>query len=442
MATAKAINLRVRPLQSVDLSFPTDGVVAAQSDIHLLGKSVKAFDRAAFCSLLSTVVAPSEEIISTGTVVTAGGKIEHTGKGGVKSVPFPASDQPFGWGRLKYDSATIRSELSEHVLFELRAEQLKAVVDKAVAQRENTWVQKFESSVYEATRAAYDRQNPNSRLARLQRLATISQHQHDRLKAAYDTDLQGNGDLLGFNDGIIKRASTTNDTSSKPVHTTGAGSETVQNWKPSDKFVVSGIGESLTRGYDYRYPGAENDAQLERAQISLLDEELAAQSATNYVCGSLVEELPLRPLRDRRYFANDLLSMDLDVKRLQVAYLDTLLVSPIDGVVTGVFRNVGDSVSAAQPVIRVENDAEILLVGTLKLPGIARIGQSVFVTTDVFDSGQSLSVSGEVVAVRGHDSEDELWDVLIRCENRDAAGTAVVPINYNFDFEKTTVDIT
>ena len=41
--------------------------------------------------------------------------------------------------------------------------------------------------------------------------------------------------------------------------------------------------------------------------------------------------------------------------------MDTFLVSPIDGVVTGVFRNVGDYVRAAQAVIRVENDAEIAL---------------------------------------------------------------------------------
>ena len=132
--------------------------------------------------------------------------------------------------------------------------------------------------------------------------------------------------------------------------------------------------------------------------------------------------------------------MDLDIKRIQVAYIDTILVSPIDGVVTGVFRNKGDFVCAGQPVVRVENDQEILLVGTIKFRGLVSVGSSVTVTTQVFDSPTSLSVSGSVVAVRGHDSEDEQWEVLILCNNR-AAGKPIFPINYNFDFDDTTIDI-
>src|SRR5450755_3404463 len=122
MATARALNLRVRPLQSVDLAFPIDGIIGGQSDIHdihLLGKPVKAFDLNHFYGLLGDVIVPSFEI--TGS------------KGGVLSVKtFTPCPQPLGWGRLRYDSAAIYAALRPFVLFELRAEHIKAAVDKGV----------------------------------------------------------------------------------------------------------------------------------------------------------------------------------------------------------------------------------------------------------------------------------------------------------------------
>jgi multidrug resistance efflux pump len=132
--------------------------------------------------------------------------------------------------------------------------------------------------------------------------------------------------------------------------------------------------------------------------------------------------------------------MDLDIKKLQLAYISTILVSPIDGVVTGVFRNKGDYVRAGQAVVRVENDAEVLLVGTIKFRGLVSVGTGVEVTTEIFDAPPALTVPGSVVSVRGHDSENELWDVLILCNNR-KAGKPILPINYNFDFDDTTVEV-
>src|SRR5262249_7777879 len=140
-------------------------------------------------------------------------------------------------------------------------------------------------------------------------------------------------------------------------------------------------------------------------------------------------------------FHNGLRSIDLDVRRLQAAYIDTLLVSPISGIVTGVYRNTGDFVRAGQPVVRVENDEEVLLVGTLKFGGLLTpLVSNVALTTNVF-SGQALSTTGSVVAVRGHDAEDEQWNVIIRCDNR-VANQPPFPINYNLDFDNTTVNIT
>jgi hypothetical protein len=428
MSSAKAINLRVRPLQSVDLSFPVDGILGKQTDIHLLGKPVKAYDPGNLYASLGDVLSPVVQVLSpTGPKVPV-------------SKTLPASDQPLGWGRLKYDSSAIRSEMSASILFELRAEHVKAALDKAIGLRENIWVQKYERSVYEATQKAYDRDGPLSKLNRLKKLADISKLQHDRLDQEY-ADFKSTG--VGFHNGVIKASITNTSVSSHKMRTMPQSGGSVQDWT-TDAPVINQVNSAYGQGYEYRHPSLENAAQYQRAQISLLEEQLSAESITNYVCGSQVENdagIPQLATFFTRYLANDLNAIDLDIKRLQVAYMDTLLVSPINGVVTGVFRNLGDSVRAAQSVVRVENDAEIYLVGTLKYPGLLQIDQSITVSTNLFDSSVTKSVTGTVKAVRGHDSQDDLWDLLILCGNRDSGGHPRFPINYNFDFNSTVVNV-
>lgn len=438
MTNAKAINLRVRPLQSVDLSFPCDGIIGRQLDVHLLGKAVTAFDIDGFYAKLGTVSAPSvwiPPITDPAHGVFAAGRHE----------TLPDSDQPLGWGRLKYDSAAITAEMGTSVLFALRAEHARAALDKAVAQRENIWVQKYEAAVYEATQRSFDRDQPGSKLSRLERLATISETQHSRLHTEY-ADFAAPGYDGQFKDGVVKQTLSQSAVYSFPVRTLPKDGGTLQDWvNLGTSRINSQDSSQLTRGFEYRHPSLENDAQYERAQISLLDETLSAISLTNFVRGSQIEidatDAFTQSHVSKRYLANDLHAVDLDVKRLQIAYMETLLVSPIDGVVTGVFRNIGDSVRASQAVIRVENDAEVYLVGTIKCRALIRLGQQVAISTSLFDTAQTVDVSGEVVAVRGHDSENELWDLLIRCSNRNAAGEALLPINYNFSFESTVIGI-
>ncbi len=60
-------------------------------------------------------------------------------------------------------------------------------------------------------------------------------------------------------------------------------------------------------------------------------------------------------------FDNELNSIDADVYRLQIAYLNTILMSPIPGTITGVYKNPGEAVRAGEPVIRIENNTAVLL---------------------------------------------------------------------------------
>jgi hypothetical protein len=417
MASAKAINLKVRPLQSVDLCFQVDGIVGAQSDIHLLGKSVTKFDLPGL-------------YVSLGQPQGAGSP-----------------------GRLKFDSQAIHDAVQASLLYELRAEPVKSALDKAIAQRQNSFLQKYnnQAGVIAQMQLIYGN-SPTAKAARLAALASISQQQRDALFNEYVNDSRtavvkkttSDTTTDGTDSSTADSTSNSNSTGgSTSTGSSGSGSTTTPSTGKSSTTDQSS-GSSHTNntskshssahtdnvGYDYRHPTFENDAQYQRAQVSLLDEQFSQFMFSQNL-----------PFLDT-VFNNELKAIDLDVKRLQVSYLDTLLLSPIDGVVTGVFRDLGDCVRAGQPVMRVENDAEVLLVGTVKFRGLVAIGSNVSLTTKIYDTPTTLSTTGKVVSVRGHDSEDEEWDVLVLCPNRDVHGNPLFPINYNFDFDDTDIDIT
>jgi hypothetical protein len=413
MGTAKAINLKVRPLQSVDLCFQVDGILGTQPDIHLLGKPVTKFDLPSLYQSLGD--------------------------------PQSASNL----GRLKYDSQTIQTAVQASILFALRAESVKAALDKAIAQRENSFYQKYnnQSTIITQMQQIYGN-NPTSKPTRLDALAKVSQQMHDALSTEYVNDNRtavvkvttsdsagtstSNGQSNSTNSGTTTETSTSSGTSGATA--TASKTNSTDTTSGSSQATNSGKGTSTqhtdNKSYDYRHPSLENEAQYQRAQVSLLDEQFS-----QFMFG---QNLPFLNIA----FTNELKAIDLDVKRLQVAFLDTILLSPIDGVVSGVFRDLGDCVRAGQPVIRVDNDVEVLLVGTIKYRGLIAIGTNVSITTDIYDSGTTLSTSGVVVSVRGHDSEEEQWDLLIQCPNRDVHGNPIFPINYNFDFDDTDIVIT
>lgn len=140
----------------------------------------------------------------------------------------------------------------------------------------------------------------------------------------------------------------------------------------------------------------------------------------------------------KQVFDNELQNIDLDVKRLQIAYLNTILMSPISGVITGIYKNPGDWVQAGEPVIRVENNQSVILVGTLAYQGPISIGRQLTVTTSLFDSSSAPPIVANVIAVRGHPNEDDLWEVHAICDN---VTVPLLPLNYHFDYDNTSVTI-
>ena len=193
------------------------------------------------------------------------------------------------------------------------------------------------------------------------------------------------------------------------------------------------------KGYTFRHPTSENNAENERTQTSLLDERFKQFMYS--------QQLPFL----KWMFPNELTSIDLEVKRLQVSFINTMLVCPIKGIITGLFKHAGDCVQAGQPILRVEQDDVILIVGTLTYRNVLQVGAKVDISTILYDAAAAGGGSaaktplpqGHVIAIRGHKYEDDQWDVIIQCDNLfDAQGNPLIPLNYNFDFDDTDVTIT
>jgi biotin carboxyl carrier protein len=197
----------------------------------------------------------------------------------------------------------------------------------------------------------------------------------------------------------------------------------------------------INTDYGYRVPYYEAKAQFERAQISLIDQQFA-----QFMYGQNLPNLAT-------VFRNELNSIDSNVFRLQIAYLDTILISPIPGIVTGVYKNPGDAVKAGEPVIRVEDNTTIYLVATVVYrgpvviapppPAAAPPNSTVTVQTTLFGApGPLTTLAGSVVSARGH-RDDDKWDLVVKCTNPlDALGNPTFPLGYRFDYDDTTVTIT
>ncbi|WP_189602346.1 HlyD family efflux transporter periplasmic adaptor subunit [Streptomyces lateritius] len=377
MANGKAVNLRVRPVKSVDLCYPVDGIILFQPD-SLLGKAVASYDL---------------EGLYNGLGATTGDK-----------------------SRLVWDSMAIQSTMQADVLSALRAEPARAELDQAIGMRQNAYLTTYSDEVMAIARRVYF-DNPSEQSAVVHRLVS---------------DLESNTNILH---GTLDNLYTADGLSGNPIKKTV--SDTTFSAVLDDPFGGAhydnnAVSHSETRGYEYRMPSLENEIKYRRARIAQRQEYLSAIRMRE-MCESAATTFP-----------NELAAFDQQIRKLQSAYIDTMLVPPFAGVVTGVFRNTGDFVSAGQPVVRVEDDTSVYLVGTIKYRGMLRLNNKVSVSTTLFDApgGLPSTIEGVVASVRGHESVDEQWDVLVRCTNRTAGGSPILPLNYNFDFESTTISIT
>jgi hypothetical protein len=424
MGTAKPIDLHVRASQVSHLCFETGGILG---ELHTeLGAQALQFDFATFHAIL-------------GLMPTLAG--------------HPA--------RLIYDFLKIQADTQPFALAALRLELSKTALNKAVNARANAFYAKYANAPAIIARMHTDFSPgvADSKPSRLDSLAILSDKQMTLLKQAYLADgrtnvVRNTESHLQSETSSSQGLSTSGFTDDKDVNFDTKASKVdapKDNVKIVDVTNPSGVPmkESIRMGYDqhhtegwsrgidnqtitntdygYRVPYLENIAQFERAQISLIDERFA-----QFMAGQNLQFLAA-------VFQNELQMIDSDVFRAQIAYLNTILLSPIRGIVTGVYKHPGDPVQPGEPVVRIENNQEILIMATIVFSGPIAVGATLTITTQLFGAvGPPTTIAGPIVSVRGK-REDDHWEVIARCSNLDGGGDPIFPFGYHFDFDDTTV---
>lgn len=189
---------------------------------------------------------------------------------------------------------------------------------------------------------------------------------------------------------------------------------------------------------EFLHPSAENDIRMQRRQLDLQDELISH------------ELLAMRVPHLEMILGNELRLLDLEIKQQQLNYIHSFLLPPIGGQITGVYKDLGEHVEAGEPVVRIENDAEVFVVGWINYRSRLDVGTDIRVTTtNAFESETRLSLEGQVVSVRGHDADNDEWNVILRCDNLDETDTnpdvdlrrRKFPLHYSFDHRDVTLEI-
>ncbi len=385
MGTAKTINLVARSTSSANLAFEIGGIVL-ESDA-ILGQQVKAFDFPSFYKTLGVATEPKK------------GKPVRLPPGLKKPPPFtPYLD----------NSSDLDSQLEKNSLMRLRAEPIRALLDKTCLARANIYMNKYAYvDDIKATAQSYYAGN-NSKAAILSELYSLSAAQAEALAAAYIADNIGDNGAAG----VVRQASAT--------------TETTTNTFDDNKTTTTGMADYA--GSPYRHPFIEAAAQGYRAQISLNDERF-----TTYLATLSVNHLD-------QVLNNELAAADQDVRRIQASYMSTILFPPIGGTITGIYKRVGEAVMAGEPVLRVENNDTVNVTGSIIYNGAIALGDEVTVGTTLFGAANA-SLPGTVVAARcaGGSGVDNRWYVVFSCNNLDGNNDHIVPMNYSFSDVDTTV---
>jgi hypothetical protein len=403
MIEAKPVSLNVRPFQVSNLCFQAGGILG--ESFTELGAKISAFDFSRIYNAFREANAKAAR---------------NDGR-----VPLDSDG---------IDAAT-KTSPNRFALGALRAEAAKSSLNKAINQRANAFITKYANATGIASAL---KASASVKTLRLTRLAARSQQRTDKLLFAYQHSGRDVTDVVTttITDIVAKRHEgaflTTTKVIDEKTTTSRAPHEflvSANQVKDNDLAEAVEIQKVENTGYEFRMPFIEEDMRNDRDQIMIGDQFDSNFLQTHYL--DRLEEV----------YKNELASIDADINQWQVAYLDTILLSPIDGIVTGVYKNPGDSVGAGEPVFRVEDNSEVLLIANVICRGSIAIGSKLKVSTPVFDSPASrVTLEALIVSARGQRDNDH-WEVIAKCSNLDADGKIIFPLGYNFDYDNTDVNI-
>lgn len=433
---AKIFSLNVRPLISADISFNMPGIIYRRNiDLARIGTRLTAIDLQNLYEVLGEIM--------------------------------PA-------GKQKYNSAEITKHLKDIAIFSIRNEPLAAKVDQAIVKRHSAYLRKYKhiSDIVVLWKKLYP-----ERVTRISRLIAFYDEKFEALKNAYSSQnneavtfpvslsqhtgkITSNTNIrpLGVaqdaqivtvkdENGTKKQTHETTETRTTPIgfdgtnwiqlknsnntvnsHTVTTDYETKPNsldFKTHQTLNQTYTQISTNTNDDFRFPSKDNEISNERT-MATLQEELFIQEIANLQTSELKEILE-----------SELQQMDLEVRGLQLNFLHTFLLSPISGLVTSVYKDAGESVEAGEPVLRIEDDSTILLCGNIQHRAALKIGQTARIEAQsVFESSKTITLNGKIVALRGHDADDDIWEIIIECPNSKPDS---LPINYQFERYRTSL---
>lgn len=378
MGTARMIRLIARSGGMANLAFPVGGIVLESS--AQLGDQVQPFDLTALYGQLGVATEPPKVL---------------------KKRPSPLRKRKLFTPYL-LDSGDLDAKAASSTLMRLRAEAVKAMLDKGCAVRANLYINKYGQSVPIIAKIKKFYSGTTSKGAKLALLSDLAVQQEQALTAAYTK--------AGM-DQVVQ------DTKSLALSTGAAGNSPTHD-----------LTQTFYTGYTYRHPSIEAVADSTRAQVNLNDERFADFLATLTI--SNLEEI----------FGNELLAIDMDVKRFQVAYINTFLFPSIAGVITAIYKAPGEAVLAGETVLRIENHDAVNVAGTIIYNDLIKVGDNVTINTSLFDGAANVSLTGSVVVARGAgEGTGNRWHVVFSCSNLDASNNHIVPLNYSFSDVDTTI---
>lgn len=438
----------MRPLQSSDLSFVNGGVIreqlGASSDVDekvnkggaRLGEKISAFDTKAYVELLK------------------------------KEISSPPPD-----GDLTHNSTKIREELGRNALFGQRNDMLATVLDQAISQRKLAFLQRYKhkAELADLLEKVY-KSGVTNKFARIEQLQALSTARTNLLRTSYNA-MAGKDEEYGV-DGVLTKSVVTNEsaksassvttqlaavamrTGTQTIHVDGDGGKSTHTVDPTDTLpgtvdtggafqpmkgnpnlvtqqteTDGGTQTSTTINAEFRAPQKENEMKEHRMQVDLWDEYLAnrvAQLQAEDAAAMLDEELK---------------SLDHEVLKAQILYLESFITSPVAGLITAIYKDAGECVKSGDPVMRVESEGELLLTGIVLFRAALRPRESKVKITvkEPFERGavNPIILDGTVVSVRGHDVDDDEWDIVIYCQDNQHQ----LPINYQFDRNTTDIEL-
>jgi hypothetical protein len=451
MKPAKIRTLSVRPIRSADLAFSSPGVLGRQGTAANLGASVVAGSR------ILADVHQKLDVRSFG---------------------------PKAPGRVVASAGWINEQLMANSLFILRNERAGAELDQSIAMHHAEYLEKFADS---AAIGPILRAENKERVKDFQELHTLFAKRHQDLAASY---ANSHGSVVSSvsstsrhdqdSPAVVKTYSSLTQfhTAAYKIKITDGGIPAPGMTHAVDEVLVSPrtykagqfqpVGEELAVNFAAGQPKVSGVltqvsettqqpvvtvTEMHEHSHPSIDENIGAVSALGEIDASR-QDRSIRGLRLQHY--EDVLDNEdrvllMDVRKRQISYIETYLLPPFSGRITAVFKDVGEYVQPGEPVLRLECDDTLLLVGFVQYKGLIRVDDSVTLKVrNIFESGDELAMMGRIVSVRGHEADDDEWDIIIEIANENgqqvtrkdgSLDTIRLPLNLQFDRFETDLSI-